>query len=96
MIEKVIFCVLTFVLAIIILFKFIKRKDTLYIYVLGFDIVAFIVKFILMQNKVNINVIVNCIIYLFSIIIPIIIIFLEYKKIYISEMICVRIILFKF
>ncbi len=89
MIEKVMFCILTLILFIILFFKFIKRKDNIYLYVLACDLITFIIKFICIQNKVNVSILLNCIIYGFSIVIPLIIILLEQKNIYLSESICI-------
>lgn len=89
MIEKVMFCILTLILFIILFFKFIKRKDNIYFYVLACDLITFIIKFICIQNKVNVGILLNCIIYGFSIVIPLIIILLEQKNIYLSESICI-------
>ena len=89
MLEKVMFCILTLVLFIILFFKFIRRKDNVYLYVLACDLITFVIKFVSIQNNVNVGILINCIIYVFSIIIPLIIIFLEHKNIYLSEMICI-------
>ena len=89
MVEKVMFCILTLVLFIILFFKFIRRKDNVYLYVLACDLITFVIKFVSIQNNVNVGILINCIIYVFSIIIPLIIIFLEHKNIYLSEMICI-------
>ena len=89
MIEKVMFCILTLIILIILFFKFIKRKDNIYLYVLACDLITFIIKFICIQNKVNVSILLNCIIYGFSIVIPLIIILLEQKNIYLSESICI-------
>ena len=89
MIEKVMFCILTLILFIILFFKFIKRKDNIYLCVLACDLITFIIKFICIQNKVNVSILLNCIIYGFSIVISLIIILLEQKNIYLSESICI-------
>ena len=89
MIEKVMFCILTLILFIILFFKFIKRRDNVYLYVLACDLITFIIKFICIQNKINVSILLNCIIYGFSIVIPLIIILLEHKNIYLSESICI-------
>lgn len=89
MIEKVMFCILTLILFIILFFKFIKRRDNVYLYVLACDLITFIIKFICIQNKISVSILLNCIIYGFSIVIPLIIILLEHKNIYLSESICI-------
>lgn len=89
MIEKVIFYILAFVIFIIMFYKLIKRNDTIYIYLLVLEFLGIAIRFIDIINNVNLNFALIVILYLIAIFIPLIIIFLEKRNIYLSEMICI-------
>lgn len=89
MIEKVIFYILAFVIFIIIFGKLIKRNDTIYIYILIMDFFGIAIRFIDIVNNLNLNGIVIVLLYIISVFMPLTIIILEKKKIFLSEMICV-------
>ena len=85
MIEKVIFFVLAFAISIIILGKLIKRKDRIYIFILIFEFIGIFIRFIMINNSASQNLVAKMIAYSFCTIIPIFIIILERKNIYLSE-----------
>ena len=89
MIEKVIFYILAFVIFIIIFGKLIKRNDTIYIYILIMEFFGIAIRFIDIVNNLNLNGIVIVLLYIISVFMPLTIIILERKKIFLSEMICV-------
>ena len=89
MIEKVIFYILAFVIFIIIFSKLIKRNDTIYIYLLLMEFLGIAIRFIDIINNLNLNGIIIILLYIISIFIPLAIIILEKKKIFLSEMICI-------
>ena len=79
MIEKIIFNLLAFSLFIIIFFKIIRKNDTNYIISLVLQAIGIIISFIEIKLKVQENIFWGIIRYVFSIIIPFIIIIIEIK-----------------
>lgn len=85
--EKIIFNILAFSLFIIMFFKMIKKNDTNYVVILCMQAIGIAVSFIEIIFVLKIGGFMKFLIYLLSIIIPIIIIYLEYKNINFSEII---------
>ena len=80
MIEKLIFNVLAFALFTLMFFKLIAKNDTSYVYVLVMQFIGIAINFIELIVGKSFGVFCKIIVYTFSVIIPIIIIWLEYKK----------------
>lgn len=85
--EKIIFNILAFSLFIIMFFKMIKKNDTNYVVLLCMQAIGIAISFIEIIFVLKIGGFMKFLIYLLSIIIPIIIIYLEYKNINFSEII---------
>ena len=77
--EKIIFSIIAFYLFIIMFFKMIKKNDTIYIYLLAMQALGIAINFIEIIFSLNFNVIVKILIYLISIIIPLVVIIMEMK-----------------
>lgn len=87
MFEKIIFNVLALALFTITFLKLIKKNDTSYIYVLAIEFIGLTINFIELFFAVRLNIFFKILIYVFSIIIPGIIIWIEkYKKIDFPEL----------
>ena len=80
LIEKIIFNILAFAIFIIVFGKFIKKNDTSYVYVLGLEFIGIVINFIELFFNIHLNLFFRIIIYILSIIIPGIILLIEYKK----------------
>lgn len=78
--ERIIFNIVAFTLFIIFFIKMIKKNDTTYIDILCLQFVGIGLSFLYLLIGRKMNILVFIIIYLFSIILPIIIIYLEEKK----------------
>lgn len=90
MIEKIIVTLVSFILFIyVFFFKMIKKNDTNYLIILGIEAIGILVNFIQIIFGVLRTGFFNGIVYIFSIIIPIIVFLLEYKNINVSEMLYV-------
>ncbi len=87
LIEKIIFNILAFSLFIFIFFKMIRKNDTNYIIILCMQAFGIAINFIEIIFRINISMLVRVFIYLISIIIPIIIIYIEHRNINFSEII---------
>ena len=87
MIIKILLTLLAFVLFFIIFVKLIKKNDTSYVYILLLQAIGITVEFLEIVTKNNYNIIITAIMYIFSIIIPIIICILEKKWANLSEVI---------
>ncbi len=87
LIEKIIFNILAFSLFIFIFFKMIKKNDTNYLIILCMQALGIAISFIEIIFHLHISAIIRVIIYLLSVIIPILIIYLEHRKINFSEII---------
>ncbi len=77
--EKIIFSILAFYLFLVMFFKMIKKIDAAYITILVLQAIGIAISFIEIIFTLEYNIIVRIIIYLISIIIPAIIIYLERK-----------------
>lgn len=87
MIEKIIVTLVSFLLFIyVFFFKMIKKNDTNYIIILGIEAIGILINFIQIIFGVLKIGFFNGIVYIFSIIIPVIVFLLEYKNINVSEM----------
>ena len=87
MFEKIIFNVLALALFTITFLKLIKKNDTSYIYILAIEFIGLTINFIELFFAVRLNIFFKILIYIFSIIIPAIIIWIEkYKKIDFPEL----------
>lgn len=87
MIEKIIVTLVSFLLFIyVFFFKMIKKNDTNYLIILGIETVGILINFIQIIFGILKTGFFNGIVYIFSIIIPVIVFLLEYKHINVSEM----------
>lgn len=87
MFEKLIFNILALALFTIIFLKLIKKNDTSYIYILTLQFVGIAINFIELFFSVELNAFFKVLIYVFSVIIPLIILWVEiFKKIDFPEM----------
>ena len=80
MIEKIIFNLLAFAIFIIIFGKFIKKNDTSYVYILGLEFVGIVINFIELLSNMRLNLFFRIVIYILSIIIPGLVLLIEYIK----------------
>ena len=80
MIEKIIFNLLAFAIFIIVFGRFIKKNDTSYVYILGLEFIGIVINFIELLVNIHLNLFFRILIYILSIIIPGIILLIEYKK----------------
>ena len=87
LVEKIIFSILAFYLFLIMFFKMIKKIDLAYVAILIMEALGIALSFIEIIFSLNYNIIVKAVIYLFSIIIPIIIIYMERKGKNFSEIV---------
>lgn len=86
LVEKIIFNILAFSLFTIMFFKMIQKNDTNYVPILCMQAVGIAINFIEIIFVWQFNIFVKIIIYLLAVIIPILIVILEYRKINFSEM----------
>lgn len=77
--EKIIFSIIAFYLFIIMFFKMIRKNDTVYISVLVMQALGIAINFIETIFSLEFNVFIKILIYLISILIPLIIIIMEMK-----------------
>ena len=89
MFEMIWFNLLAFSLFIIIFFKIIRKNDTNYIGILVLEAIGITISFIEIKLGLKENVFFGVIRYLFSIIIPLVIIFIEIKGINFSEILSI-------
>ena len=80
MIEKIIFNLLSVAIFIIVFSRFIKKNDTSYVYVLAIEFIGIAINFIELIFNLHLNLFFRILIYILSIIIPGIILLIEYKK----------------
>lgn len=78
--EKIIFNLLAFAIFTVVFFRMVRKNDTNYLYLLLFEFFGILLNFIELIAKVEFNVFLKMIIYLFSIIIPLLILIVEWKK----------------
>lgn len=81
MIEKIIFYLLAFPLFAIMFLKIFKKNDTTYVYIMIGQAIGIAIHFIELLVNHSFGVFLKIIVYIFSIIIPSIVIYLEYKEI---------------
>ncbi len=84
--EKIIFNVLAFSLFIFIFFRMIQKNDSNYVAILCMQALGIAINFIEIIFKLELSLFLRIFIYVLSIIIPIFIIIMEYKKLNFSEM----------
>ena len=94
MVERILFNIFAFAFFIFIFFKMIKKNDTNYIYILVTQALGITIGFIGLIFRIKISIILLIITYIFSIILPIIIILIEKKSITLTETIYIS--LYKF
>ena len=75
-----IFNLLAFAIFIIVFGRFIKKNDTSYVYVLGLEFLGIVINFLELIFNIHLNLFFRILIYILSVIIPAIILFIEYKK----------------
>lgn len=85
--EKIIFNVLAFSLFVIMFFKMLKKNDTNYVVILCMQALGIAINFIEIIFTLNIGIFMRIFIYILSIVIPLLIIYLEYKNINFSEIV---------
>lgn len=85
--EKIIFNVLAFSLFVIMFFKMIKKNDTNYVVILCMQALGIAINFIEIIFKLQLNVLMRVFIYVLSVIIPAVIIYIEHKNINFSEVV---------
>lgn len=85
--EKIIFNVLAFSLFVIMFFKMLKKNDTNYVVILCMQALGIAINFIEIIFTLNIGMFIKILIYVLSIVIPLLIIVLEYKNINFSEIV---------
>lgn len=88
MIEKILFAIIAFILFIIMFFKMIQKNDTNYVYPLIIQAIGIIIQFIGLLYNFKIPNILLMLCYVFSILIPIVILFMEKRGLNLSELIC--------
>ena len=89
MVENIIFNLLAFSLFILMFFKMVKRNDTTYVSILLLQAIGIAINFISIIFGIPIAVLSKIIMYLFAIILPLVILFAEYKEINCIEVIYV-------
>ena len=85
LVEKIIFTILALYLIIVIFFKFIKKIDKIYIPVLVIELIGLILEIIEIIFDLKFNIVVKILMYLISVVIPLIIIIMENKGLKFSE-----------
>lgn len=86
MIEKIIVTLVSFVLFVyVFFFKMIKKNDTNYLIILGIEAIGILINFIQIIFGVLKTGFFSGLVYIFSIIIPVLVFLLEYKNINVSE-----------
>lgn len=86
LIERLIFNMLAFSLLVIIVMKMIRKNDNIYFFVIGVQALGIIISFLELANNIFEGIGFKVFAYLISVIIPLVIIILEYRKIYFSEL----------
>lgn len=87
LVEKIIFSILAFYLFIAMFFKMIKKIDSAYIAILVLQALGITISFIEIIFRLNYNIFVKILVYILSIVIPIIIMYIEHKGKNFSEFI---------
>ncbi len=94
LVEKIIFSILAFYLFLVMFFKMIRKIDLVYVIVIVIQGIGILINFIEIIFDLKYNMVIKTIIYLISVIIPIIIMFLERKGKNFSELIYLSLIKF--
>ena len=89
LVEKIIFTILAVYLLITMFFKLLKKIDRIYIFILVIQTLSLILELIEIIFTLNFNIFVKIIMYLLSIVIPLIIIMLERKGKSFAELVLV-------
>ena len=80
MIEKIIFNVLAFTLFILVFLKLIRKNDSNYVYLLIVQFIGILTNFVELIFNIKLSIVLKTIIYITSIILPILVLILEHKK----------------
>lgn len=91
MLERILFNVIALGLFLFLFFRMIQKNDTNYIYILALQALGIAIGFFALIINVKLPIIVLILTYVFSIILPIIIILIERKGITLTEVICISI-----
>lgn len=91
MLERILFNVIALGLFLFLFFRMIQKNDTNYIYILALQALGIAIGFFALIINVKLPIIVLILTYIFSIILPIIIILIERKGITLTEVICISI-----
>lgn len=81
MVESIIFNLLAFSLFILMFFKMVKRNDTIYVSILLLQAIGIAVNFVFLIFGIPIAIWIKIIVYLLAVVLPLLIIILEYKGI---------------
>jgi len=79
MLEKIFFNLLAFALFTIVFMKMIKKNDTSYVYILGLQFIGIVINFIELIFNIKLNLFFRIVIYLLSVVLPLLILLIEYK-----------------
>lgn len=93
-IEKIIFNLLAFTLFTIIFIKMVKKNDTVYIDLLVVQFIGIAINFIELISAIKLHIVIKILIYVICVVLPLVVIFIERKKILFPE--AVNILLAKF
>ena len=85
MLEKVTFFIFASIMFVVMFLKVIRRKDSIYVYLLGLNFIGILIRFVELSNNLAFNFTLVSVCYIISIIIPFIIMILEFRNIYIQE-----------
>ena len=80
LIEKIIFNLLAFAIFIVVFGRFIKKNDTSYVYIMGLEFLGIVINFFELIFNIKLNLFFKVLIYILSVIIPAIILLVEYRK----------------
>lgn len=87
LIEQLFFSIVAFLLFVIIFFKMIQKNDTTYINILVLQAIGISINFVEIILSTTFSLVIKSLAYIFSILIPIMVIILEKRKINITEII---------
>ena len=80
MFEKIIFNLFAFTLFILIFFKLIRKNDTSYVYLLVLQFIGIAINFVELSIGRSFGIVLKLVMYIFSVLLPIFFIWLEYAK----------------
>ena len=89
LVEKIIFSILAFYLFIVMFFKMIKKIDSAYIAILVIQALGIAISFVEIIFRLNYNIFIKILAYILSIVIPIIIMYMEHQGKNFSELILI-------